>query len=373
MAKITINPIASEFGSVASINNRFSQIADELNDKVLYRDNPLGEANEMQSDLDMNNHSLLNINIASSTVYGSDSLADYLSWAKEWAVEPEDSNVSAAAGGGGLDDYSALHWAKKSQAAQADIASRYLGSYASAPTTTVTGAMYWNTTTGNMYVWSGSAWVLLQASEATQAVNVNITDAGGYYAATEVEAALQEVPSLGMGLNDLWIPAREFTPMANNGCGAYHAVATVAGNGYPDYNSLPFDPLVDEYAQAYVALPKRNQGVAAVTILWSVQGSVGAGDPRDCKWSISIEAETVGSWLGVEPFSPVYTAIGTRNTATTYVNGTAMGSVPLAPIHPGFVVLRIGRLGSDAADTMPDDAEFLGVYVQWTNNALTDD
>jgi hypothetical protein len=37
-------------------------------------------------------------------------------WAEEWAIEPEDSLVSTAAGGDGVSDYSALHWAAKASA-----------------------------------------------------------------------------------------------------------------------------------------------------------------------------------------------------------------------------------------------------------------
>ncbi len=44
--------------------------------------------------------------------------ADQAGYAEEWANKAEDSLVSAAAGGDGVDDYSAKHWAKKSEAAR---------------------------------------------------------------------------------------------------------------------------------------------------------------------------------------------------------------------------------------------------------------
>lgn len=43
------------------INDNFQKIEDELNDKVLYRDNPSGEPNEMHNDLDMNSNRIYNL------------------------------------------------------------------------------------------------------------------------------------------------------------------------------------------------------------------------------------------------------------------------------------------------------------------------
>ena len=60
MAKITLDTILSSFASTSLYNTNFSAIEDEFNDKVLYRDNPMGEANEMMNDLDMNSNDIIN-------------------------------------------------------------------------------------------------------------------------------------------------------------------------------------------------------------------------------------------------------------------------------------------------------------------------
>jgi len=44
MAKITLDDITSSFASTSLFQSNFTAIEDELNDKVLYRDNPTGEA-----------------------------------------------------------------------------------------------------------------------------------------------------------------------------------------------------------------------------------------------------------------------------------------------------------------------------------------
>lgn len=60
MAKITLDTITSGFQSTSQVNNNNSDIVTEFNNKVLYRDNPGGEPNQMENDLDMNSNDILN-------------------------------------------------------------------------------------------------------------------------------------------------------------------------------------------------------------------------------------------------------------------------------------------------------------------------
>lgn len=97
--------------------------------------------------------------------------ATEVTYAAEWADKAEDSLISVAAGGDGATDYSALHWANKASASAAAAASsydsfddRYLGAKASEPTLDndgdplLTGALYFNSTTNDLWVYNGSAW-----------------------------------------------------------------------------------------------------------------------------------------------------------------------------------------------------------------------
>jgi hypothetical protein len=72
MAKITIPNILGMFLSVTGINNRLTQVEEEFNDKVLYRNNPGSEPNQMDNDLDMNSNDILNVK--SITFIGGNSL-----------------------------------------------------------------------------------------------------------------------------------------------------------------------------------------------------------------------------------------------------------------------------------------------------------
>lgn len=60
MAKIVLPSVASGY-NVSTINANFQALATDLNNKVLYRASPPGEANQMTSPLDMNSQRILNL------------------------------------------------------------------------------------------------------------------------------------------------------------------------------------------------------------------------------------------------------------------------------------------------------------------------
>lgn len=60
MAKIDLNEIKGGF-NLSQINANFDKIETNLNEKVLYRDNPVGEPNQMKTDLDMNQKRIYNL------------------------------------------------------------------------------------------------------------------------------------------------------------------------------------------------------------------------------------------------------------------------------------------------------------------------
>src|SRR5574343_1426421 len=74
MAKITLSTLTSAFNAITKLNSNFTSIKNELNNKVLYRDNPAGEANQMENDLDLNSNDIQNVGTitATSMVLGGD-------------------------------------------------------------------------------------------------------------------------------------------------------------------------------------------------------------------------------------------------------------------------------------------------------------
>jgi len=115
MAKLTLSDLTSlssnETSSVNTINANSALIEAAL-ENTLSRDGTT--PNTMSADLDMNSQSILNV--GGISIPGGGDLADYVDYAEEWANKAEDSLVSTLAGGNGVDEYSALHWAAKADA-----------------------------------------------------------------------------------------------------------------------------------------------------------------------------------------------------------------------------------------------------------------
>jgi len=61
MSKITIDDLLDETSFLSDVNDRFDQIEDEFQNRVLYRNNPDGEPNAMANDLDMAENDILNV------------------------------------------------------------------------------------------------------------------------------------------------------------------------------------------------------------------------------------------------------------------------------------------------------------------------
>lgn len=61
MAKLTLENTLSGYRSNTVVNANNDKIEDALNNRVLYRDNPTGEPNQMESNLDMNSKRILNL------------------------------------------------------------------------------------------------------------------------------------------------------------------------------------------------------------------------------------------------------------------------------------------------------------------------
>src|SRR5690625_234775 len=99
MTKIVLQDTNSGH-NLQTINDNFRKIEEELNEKVLYRDNPVGEPNEMENDLDMNGNRIYNL---PKPVEGHEplrlvdigllpqDLEEYVEESKEWAEKSQDA------------------------------------------------------------------------------------------------------------------------------------------------------------------------------------------------------------------------------------------------------------------------------------------
>jgi hypothetical protein len=61
MAKITLPNITSGYATTTQLNSALTTIETEFQDKVFYRNNPNGEPNQMENNIDMNNNAIINV------------------------------------------------------------------------------------------------------------------------------------------------------------------------------------------------------------------------------------------------------------------------------------------------------------------------
>jgi hypothetical protein len=132
MAKIDLNTVSSGYLSQAALNANFTSIEDEFQNKVLYRDNPSGEPNSMQTHLDMNGFHILNAgNInpvdADSISYTPDGTGAETRTIAEKLNEVVSVKDFGAVGDAVTDDTAAIKAAIASIRARTNISNRFGG------------------------------------------------------------------------------------------------------------------------------------------------------------------------------------------------------------------------------------------------------
>lgn len=103
MSKLILDDIASGY-NLSKINSNFQKIEDEINDKVLYRENPIGEPNHMHQLLDMNSQKI--INLAEGTAAADAvTLGQVRGFAINGIVPVDASDIPTTDGGGSVQDF----------------------------------------------------------------------------------------------------------------------------------------------------------------------------------------------------------------------------------------------------------------------------
>ena len=109
---ITTLPAGGRY-DVSTLNSNFTAVRNQF-DELVGRNGTGGSNNSASGNIDMNGNNLLNVgDVLNTSGAGFVSSIDY---AEEWANKAEDSLVSVAAGGDGVDDYSSKHFSIKATA-----------------------------------------------------------------------------------------------------------------------------------------------------------------------------------------------------------------------------------------------------------------
>jgi hypothetical protein len=107
VAKIDLPTISSGYASNTTFNTTFTTIENEFQQKVLYRDNPSGEPNSMQNDLDMNSNDINNVKditmTGDFTVDGVDYLTSMQTLYDNYLALVDRVTISTASPSGGTD------------------------------------------------------------------------------------------------------------------------------------------------------------------------------------------------------------------------------------------------------------------------------
>lgn len=107
MAKIDLPTISSGYASNTTFNTTFTAIENEFQQKVLYRDNPAGEPNSMQNDLDLNSNDINNVKditmTGDFTVDGVDYLTSMQTLYDNYLALIDRVTISTASPSGGSD------------------------------------------------------------------------------------------------------------------------------------------------------------------------------------------------------------------------------------------------------------------------------
>jgi hypothetical protein len=181
MAKLTLAKPTSGY-NLSAINDNFTKIEAEFQDKVLYRDNPVGENNVLQNNLDVNSFDL--INIGNLKINGDLTIAgvNFATVVAETKVNAD--NAAASEAGAGADAISAAASAADAAASALGVTTEVAdaiaalvpativrktsdtgaligpaGTTAQRPGSPVVGYTRFNTTLNIPEVWNNLAWV----------------------------------------------------------------------------------------------------------------------------------------------------------------------------------------------------------------------
>lgn len=123
MSKISLDRLTSQFGFQAAFNSVLKDIEDEFSNRVLYRDNPAGEPNSMNNDIDMAGNDLINVGTISASdfrVNGQDLSEAVSSLVDQIDDAIDEANAAVIAAEGFADE--AESWANAAQVAATTVA-----------------------------------------------------------------------------------------------------------------------------------------------------------------------------------------------------------------------------------------------------------
>lgn len=197
MSKVILNNVTN-IDSISTINDNFDKLESVLQDKVLFRDNPVGEPNTMNGNLDLNGFDVINVGKVKS---------EEGTWATVDAVQDVQDDVTLKAAQVSSDKAATIEAKEESEAIlalmdalQIGLNNIFLGPKPSDPTVDnyggplQSGSMYFRTTPPKlMRVYSGSSWQDVGSISSTTTTSI---DPSLYASTAEAQAGVNDTKVL---------------------------------------------------------------------------------------------------------------------------------------------------------------------------------
>ena len=166
----------------------------------------------------------------------------------------------------------------------------------------------------------------------------------------------------------IYIPAHQFKPTSTAGCAALANTELATNDIQIEY--LGFDKTTKEYATCSFPMPEDYNLGTVLAKFFYVPGS-GCTAAETVKWGISAVAvsndDPIDATLGTEVIVSDAITAGVENDL--HVTGTTTDiTIGGTPTSGDYVHIKVSRI---ADDTMDDDANLLGVWIQYLANVQT--
>jgi len=252
---ITTLPAGGRY-DVSTLNTNFQNLRNKF-DAILGLNGVGGSNNTVSDNVNMGGNSLLNVGDVLDTT-GSGIIGN-VGYAEEWANKAEDSLVSTAAGGDGVDDYSSKHFSIKSAASSTAATSSQTAaaSSATAAATSATSAAT-SATNAATSATSSATSATSSATSATSSATSATSSATSATTATNAAAAVAKLYDFDSS-----------TTMADPGAGELrlnHAtVASVTAIAFSNRSNDTGNPDISDYIATWDDSTNTVKGYLSIT------------------------------------------------------------------------------------------------------------
>ena len=316
--------------------------------------------------------------MARNSFYSGDAVAEVVIDNSVAAAALSETNAASSASAASTSASGASTSATNAAESYDSFDDRYLGAKSSAPTTDndsnalIDGALYWNSTSDQMFAWDGSAWAALIPTSANQGhintvsgIQANVTTVAGISAnVTTVAGISSDVTSVAADASDIGAVASKATEIGRLGTADAVADMAILGTAdvVTDMNVLATADVVADMntlGTADVVADMNVLGTADVVADMNTLGTADVVTDMNTLGTADVVADlnTLGTADVVTDMNTLGTSANVTNMATLGASGVVANVATVAGINADVTAVaakatEIGRLGT--ADAVAD-------------------